>query len=207
MDFTILYRVLWKPGDVFKKFVDRTRSEPFIFIVIIVPLGLLYTHRNDLQQLLDQPSLIAMGLLKGLFFPLLWSFLDGIIVYLYVRSIAKYKVQILPLVSAFILCSLPHYISKLVVAISGYPEYLFGMGGLFPSLRGTHPFLFSFIATIDPFSIWVIILWNAALNQLLSISKKQKTILLIIMTLFPFAFSLVWLMFAVMIFNLFNPVR
>jgi hypothetical protein len=207
MDFTVLYRVLWKPGDVFKKFVDRTRPEPLIFIAITVPLGLLYIHRNDLQQLLHQPSLIAIGLLKGLFFSLLWPFLDGIIAYLYVRSIAKYKVQILPLSSAFILCSLPHYISKLVMAISGYPGYLFEMGGLSPSLRETHPFLFSFIAAIDPFFIWVIILWNAALNQLLSISKKQKTILLIIMTFFPFAFSLVWFMFAVMIFNLFNPVR
>ncbi len=206
MDFTIFYGVLWKPGDVFRKFVGKTPPEPFIFIAVIAPLGLLYTNRYDLQQLLNQPSLIATGLLKKLFFSLLWPFLEGILAYLYVRGVANYKVQILPLTSAFILCSLPHYISKLFVAISGYPAYLFGAGGLFHSLRDTHPFLFSFIAAFDPFFVWIIILWYAALNQLLSISKNQKTILLVIMILFPFASGLLWFIFGIMIFNLFNPV-
>jgi hypothetical protein len=135
MDFTILYYVLWKPGDVFKKFVDKTRPEPFIFIAIIVPLGLLLTHRNDLQQFLNQPSLVATDLLKGLYYALKWPFLNGILVYLYVRAVAKYKVQILPFVSAFILCLLPHYISILVMSISGYHVSLFGTDGLFFSLR------------------------------------------------------------------------
>ncbi len=84
MDFTILYRVLWKPGEVFKKFVDKTRPEPFIFIALIVPLYLLIIHRNDLQEFVTQPLLVVSGLLKGFYHFLKWPFLNGLIVYFFV---------------------------------------------------------------------------------------------------------------------------
>jgi hypothetical protein len=58
---------------------------------------------------------------------------------------------------------------------------------------------------MDPFFIWVIILWYAALKQLLTISKEQKTTLLVIMILFPFALVLLRIIFSVMIFNVINP--
>lgn len=205
MDFTILYRVLWKPGEVFKKFVDKTRPEPFIFIALIVPLNLLVIHRNDFQQFVMQPLLVASILLKGFYSSLKWPFLNGLIVYFFVKLIAKYKVHVLPLASAFIVCLLPHYILKFTAEILGYSGNVLTAGSLFPSLKEAQPFPYSFLATINPSFIWVIFLWHAALNQLLNIPKIQRAILLIILILFPFVFSFLTIISAVMVFNLFNP--
>jgi hypothetical protein len=68
MDLTTLYRVLYKPSDVFKELKDRIRPEPYIFICVVVLLPVLIAYRNDYKLVVEQPFLIPLGLLQGFFF-------------------------------------------------------------------------------------------------------------------------------------------
>jgi hypothetical protein len=207
MDFTILYRVLFKPNDVFKEFKERTRPEPFIFIGALVILSVVNAYRNDFQNIIEHPSLIPIGLLQGLFFSLLFPGIEALIVLLIARLLFKAKASFLSLVSAFILCSLPQYISSWLTMLFGYPAIYVGLGGLFTSLRETHPFLFGMVASITPFFIWVVFLWRAALKQIVTPSKQQTTALLSVLIIQGLTIGGLWRMFAVMIFNIFNPAK
>jgi len=121
MDLTILYRVLWKPSTVFREFKDRQRIEPFILICAAVVIPLILAYKNDIQQIVDHPSLLLTGLLQGFFFSLLFPGLEALIVFLSARLIFNVKSNLLTLLSAFILCGLPQYISTWLTIAFGYP--------------------------------------------------------------------------------------
>ena len=205
MDFTIFYRVIFRPNDVFKEFKERVRPEPFIFIGVLVILSVLNAYRHDFQRIIEHPSLIPIGLLQGFFFSLLFPGFDALIILLSAKLLFKMKTSFLLLLSAFILCSLPHYISSWLANLLRYPAIYFGLGGLFTSLKDTHPFVYGTLASITPFLIWVIILWRIALNQILSTSKQQTAVLLSILILLNVTIGFLWRMLAVMVFPVSHP--
>jgi hypothetical protein len=51
MDFSILYRVLWKPSDVFKGFLAKPRPEPFILISVIIVIATIKTYISSVRLL------------------------------------------------------------------------------------------------------------------------------------------------------------
>lgn len=205
MDLTILYRVLWKPNEVFKEIIGKFRVEPFIFICAAVAIPLIAAYKSDYRQLIEQPDLILIGLFRGFFIALLFPGLNAIIIFAIAKTAFDSKASFWPLLSAFILCGLPFYISTWLKMFFGYPAIYVGLGALSPSLAQTHPFLFGILASITPFFIWVVILWRSALTRLLATSKRQTAVLLSVLILLGLTVGGLWRMFAVMMFNLFNP--
>jgi hypothetical protein len=185
MDFTILYRVIFKPNDTFKEFKDRTRPEPFILIAVLVVLSTIAAYKHDFPQTTEQPALILIGILRALFFSFIYPGIDALIILLTASLLFKTRTRFSILLSAFLLCSLPqHLLSWLMLYLDSLAQYI-GLVGF----------------------IWVVFLWHAALRQILPISKRQVMALLAVLVLVNLIVGGLWRMFAIVIFNIYNPVK
>jgi hypothetical protein len=205
MDFSILYRVLWQPGEVFKAFAGKTRKEPFILLGVIPFLALINTYKDDIQQIQNHPSLLFIVPIQVYISTLVSPLIQALIVVLIARFAMNLKAGFFSFVSAFILCFLPFEFLSWIPVLFGKSGFYLGLGRLFMDLRNTHPFLFGMLASVTPVFIWMVILWRSALRQMLSLSTRQNTILLVSMILFGLTSGGLWRMFAVAMFNYFNP--
>ena len=173
MDLSILYRVLWKPNEVFRSFIGKLRPEPYILLILIVVLNFIKAFVGDIHKINNYQSLITFSVIRSLFFLLFFPTVYALIIMVIERFVNKGRVELLSWIGVFLLCKLPLYIAWIIKAILGYPVY--GLGYVLPiSLRDSNPFLYLTIATITPFFIWTVILMRAALNQLLDIQYWQK---------------------------------
>jgi hypothetical protein len=125
MDFSILYRVLWKPSDVFKGFLAKPRPEPFILISVIIVIATIKTYINNIQRLLDQPSLFFIGLIQGYFLLLFLPTLYALFTLIAIRFSQQTKTRFTILVSAFILCNIPQYIPSFLKMAFRLPTIYF----------------------------------------------------------------------------------
>ena len=205
MDFSILYRVLWKPSDVFKAFAGKARKEPFILLGVIPILALINTYKDDLQQIQNHPSLLFIVPLQVYISTLVSPLIEALIIVLIARFAMNTKADFFSFVSAFILCWLPFELLNWIPVLFGKSGVYIGLGRLFMDLRNTRPFLFGMLASVTPVFIWIVILWRIALRQMLPLSAHQNTILLVSLTLFGLTSGGLWRMFAVAMFNYFNP--
>ena len=178
MDFSILYHVFWRPREVFKQFVGKTRLEPFILVTVIVVLSGINAYVGLFEEIIKHPVLQIVGLVQSLLFLLLSPTVDATIIFLIVRFVLKKQSGFVSLVSAFILCGLPNYIETFLIVAFGYPAIgLDSFISLILSHENTQPFLLGMIGTITPFFIWVIILWRAAISQIFNLQRRQNVLL------------------------------
>lgn len=205
MDFSILYRVLWEPSNVFKTFEGKTRKEPFILLGVIPVLVLINTFKGNFQQIQNHPSFLFITPLQVYIATLVIPLVQAVIVVLIVRFAMNTRAGFFSFVSAFILCWLPFELMSWIPVLLGKPGFYIGLGRLFVDLRNTQPFLFGMLAAVTPAFIWIVILWRIALQQMLSLSTRQNTILVVSLTLFGLTSGGLWRMFAVAMFNYFNP--
>jgi len=205
MDFSILYRVLWQPSEVFKDFSGKTRKEPFILLGMIPLLALINTYKDNLQQIQNQPSLFFIVPLQVYISTLVSPLIQALIIVLIAKFAMNTKAGFLSFVSAFILCWLPFEFMSWIPVLLGKSGFYIGLGRLFMDIRDTHPFLFGMLASVTPVFIWIVILWRIALRQMLKLSARQNTILLVSLILFGLTSGGLWRMFAVALFNYFNP--
>ena len=166
MDFSILYRVVWKPSAVFKQFKDKPRLEPYILVGVLVLLQGLKPYWGHFDAITAAPSAFAMNLLFGFLFFVLFPIMDAVVVVLTASILGGAKPRFLSFLSAFILCALPYYIEAMLALFFGYTPR--GLGSLFPSLESSFPFAFGMVATVTPFFLWTIALWWFAVKQLLA---------------------------------------
>jgi hypothetical protein len=171
MDFTILYRVLWKPRDVAKQFIGKIRIEPFIFAIAWTVLSYLWYFTD----LIKTPLLLIVRMLQGLSVLLIFPAINAAIAFLIIRFIFKIRFNFIQLFSLFILCGLPYYIEGLLIAIFHYNPST-GAGSLIQHFGDIHPFLFGMISMITPFFIWIVFLWRGALYHILS-ERQAKVVL------------------------------
>jgi hypothetical protein len=181
MDYSILYRVIWKPGEVFKQFKDKPRLEPYIFIGAIVILQCLKPYVGHVEEMTKAPFTLLMNLLVGFLFFLLFPIVSAIVVTLAATLLGNERPPYFPLLSAFILCALPYYIEAILVLTVGYTPV--GLGSLFHSLKSISPFAFGMLATITPFFVWIIVLWWFAVKQLLSLQASKKALIVVSLAL------------------------
>lgn len=181
MDYSILYRVVWEPGEVFKQFKVKARLEPYIFIGAIVLLQGLKPYVGHFGEITKAPSALFMNLLVGFLFFLLFPIVSALIVTLSATLLGNEKPPYLSLLSAFILCSLPYYIEAILVLTTDYTP--FGLVSIFPSLSRVSPFAFGMLATITPFFVWTVALWWFAVQQLLSLQKSIKVLIVVSLAL------------------------
>jgi hypothetical protein len=205
MDFSIVYQVLWKPSDVFKTFVGKTRKEPFILLGVIPILALINTYKDDLQQIQNHPSLLFIVPIQVYISTLVSPLIEALIIVLIARFAMNIKAGYFSFVSAFILCWLPFELLSWIPVFFGKSGFYIGLGRMFMGLRDTHSFLFGMLASVTPIFIWIVILWRIALRQMLPLSVRQNTILLVSLVLFGLMSGGLWRMFAVAMFNYFNP--
>jgi hypothetical protein len=154
MDYSILYRVVWEPSEVFKQFKGKPRLEPYIFVGAIVLLQGLKPYVGHFEELTKAPFALPINLLAGFLLFLLFPIVSALIVTLSATLLGNEKPPYLSLLSAFILCSLPYYIEAILVLTTAYTP--FGLVSIFPSLSRVSPFAFGMLATITPFFIWSI---------------------------------------------------
>jgi hypothetical protein len=205
MDFSILYHVLWKPSDVFKGFAGKIRKEPFILLGIIPILALINTYKGDSQQIHEHPSLLLIVPIQVYVFTLLGSLIEAFIIMLIARFAMDIKANFLAFVSAFILCWLPFELLSWIPVFIGKTGFYIGLGSLFMGIKETYPFVFGVLASVTPVFIWTVILWRIALREMLPLTTRQNTILLTSLVLFGLTGGGLWRMFAVAMFNYFNP--
>lgn len=205
MDFTIIYRVLWKPSEVFSGFKGQIRKEPLILLCLVPILSLINTYKSDVQQLQNQPALLLIVPLQVYLSVLLSPLIEALIILLIARFAMNIKASFLSLVSVFILCWLPFHLLSWIPVLFGEPGVYIGLGRLFMNIRDTHPFIFGMLASITPFFVWIAILWSIALRQILPVTERQNLILLGSLILFGLTRGGLWRMFAVALFNYFNP--
>ncbi len=172
MDFSILYRVVWKPGEVFKQFKDKARLEPYILIAMIVLFQGLKPYWRHFEAVSAAPLAFTMNLLFGFLLFILFPIADAVIVTITASILGGEKPRFLSLLSAFILCALPYYIETVLVLVFGYTPL--GLGSLFQSLETSSPFAFGMVATVTPFFLWTITLWWFAVKQLLSLQEWKN---------------------------------
>ena len=65
MDFTILYRVIWKPSEVFNQFKSKLRIEPFILVAVISIISGINAYLGPYKELNKQPLLFLLGVVKA----------------------------------------------------------------------------------------------------------------------------------------------
>lgn len=205
MDFSILYRVLWEPSNVFKTFEGKTRKEPFLLLGVIPLLVLINTFKGNFQQIQNHPSLLFITPLQVYIATLVSPLVQAVIVVLIARFAMNTRAGFFSFVSAFILCWLPFELMSWIPVLFGKSGFYIGLGRLFVDLRNTQPFLFGMLASVTPAFIWIVILWRIALQQMLFLSTRQNTILVVSLTLFGLTSGGLWRMFAVAMFNYFNP--
>jgi hypothetical protein len=205
MDFSILYRVLWQPSDVFKDFAGKIRKEPFILLGFIPILALINTYKDDPQQIHNHPSLLLIVPFQVYVFTLLGSFIEALIIVLIARFAMNINTGFLSFVSAFTLCWLPFELLSWIPVFFGNSGFYIGLGSLFMGIRDTYPFVYGVFASVTPVFIWIVILWRIALREMLPLSTRQSTILLVSLILFGLTSGGLWRMFAVAMFNYFNP--
>lgn len=204
MNLTILYRVLWKPASVFREFREETRKEPFIFIGILIAINTIGAARNDFSQITN-PAMLLAGILHAAFRSLLFPGFSALIVQLAARHLFEAKAKYLQIMSALILCSLPFYISSWLSSVIGISRNSFGLGSMIPSMQETHPLVFGFVASINPFSIWAFVLMYIAQKEIFGLSRRQSATLLLVLIVSGIILNGLWLMLAVYIFNIYNP--
>jgi hypothetical protein len=205
MDFSIIYRVLWEPSNVFKTFEGKTRKEPFILLGLIPLLVLINTFKGNFQEIQNHPSFLFITPLQVYVATLVSPLVQAVIVVLITRFAMNTRAGFFSFVSAFILCWLPFEIMSWIPVLFGKTGFYIGLGRLFVDLENTQPFLFGMLASVTPVFIWITILWRITLQQMLSLSTRQNTILLVSLILFGLTSCGLWRMFAVAMFNYFNP--
>jgi len=140
MDLSILYRVLWKPNEVFRSFIGKLRPEPYILLILIVVLNFIKAFVGDIHKINNYQSLITFSVIRSLFFLLFFPTVYALIIMVIERFVNKGRVELLSWIGVFLLCKLPLYIAWIIKAILGYPVY--GLGYVLPiSLRDSNPFL------------------------------------------------------------------
>jgi hypothetical protein len=174
VDFSILYRVLWKPREVFKEFEGKRRLEPFIFIGVMALLLTIKVYRGSFEDVKEHPALLLIGLIQISLSDLMIPIVNATVVYFAIRFALKLKFSFWSLVGIFILCGIPFYIEG-AMNVFGYKSI--GLGTLSSFLKSTQPFLFGMIATITLFFTWMIYLWWVAINQLFNLQRRQSILL------------------------------
>lgn len=175
MDFTILYRVIWKPSEVFNQFKSKLRIEPFILVAVISIISGINAYLGPYKEVNSQPLLFVLGVVEGFFILLLPSVTDAVIIFLIAFLIFKERTSFLMLVSAFALCELPYYFERILVMAFNYPSI--GLGSLITVFGDIQPFVFGMVATITPFFVWNLILWWAAIKEILNFKLRQNILL------------------------------
>ncbi len=187
MDLTILYRFLWQPRNVFQQFVDKTRLEPFIFVVAYAILSYLWYF----WELLKTPHLFLLSLFQGLLTSLIFPIVNAVIAFLMVRLWFGKTVNFLSIVSVSILCGLPYFIEGLLMAGFGYHPST-GLSFIIPILGIKQPFLVGAIVMVTPFFLWIVFLWSIAINQLFNLQRWQSRLFVIGLVLMDLLISGVW---------------
>ena len=175
MDFTILYRVLWKPSAVFKRFAGKLRTEPFVLIAVIAIISGINAYVGRFQEVLDHPVWFPVGLIQSSLILLLPPTIDAVVVFLLVLLLMKVRTKFLVLVSAFVLCEMPYFLERLLAMVFGYPSI--GLGSLITILGDIQPFLFGMLATITPFFVWNVILSWVAIIEIFNFQRRQNILL------------------------------
>jgi hypothetical protein len=205
MDFTTYYRLLWKPGNVFKEFAGSVRPEPFILLAIVIFVGTIY-QVAILDQFAHTSWWLFTGFVKHYLYNLVFPVLDALFIYLSVKYIFNSNIGFFALVSALIFCQIPFYIASLLFIFTGFSAKSIGLGVLMPQLADSHPMIYGIVEAITPVTFWYIILIWIALQQMSSLRRWQNGILAGGVVLMNILETLLWMLFAIMIFNKYNPV-
>lgn len=187
MDFTILYRFIWQPRKVFQQFVDKTRLEPFVFVVAYAILSYLWYFWG----LLKTPHLFLLSLFQGLFTSLIFPVVNAIIAFLMVRFWLGKTISFLSVVSVAILCGVPYFIEGLLMAGFGYHPST-GLSSIIPILGIKQPFLVGALVLVTPFFVWIVFLWWVAVNQLFNLQRRQSILFISGLVLMDLLISGAW---------------
>jgi len=172
MDFSILFRVIWSPSDVFKQFKEKLRLEPYIFIGILAIFQGLMPYLGRFGEISQSGFAVTMNVLVGYLFFLAFPIVNVLVVTLAITFLGGERPSFFSILSALILCHLPYYIEAILALTLGYSPI--GLGSLFPSIEHVSPFAFGMIGTISLSFGLCMALWWFAINQLLSLSEKKK---------------------------------
>jgi len=174
MNFSMLYRVLWKPREVFKEVESRRQLAPFIFIGVVIFLSVMNAYWNYFDDYNKQPLLLLLVLMQISVGVMFTPTVNATVIYLIVLPARKVQISFTVLLGIFILCGIPYYLEEAIIFFGYRP---IGLGSLFLFLESTQPFLFGMIATLTLFFVWMIYLWWVAFDQLLSLKRWQNTLL------------------------------
>ena len=185
MDFRILYQVFFRPGMVFKEFMDKQRLEPLIFVGILSIIASLTAYVGHFEDVINKPWLIIIGLLQSALALLAFPVLSTIFVFWAAHSVLRIKIAFITLLSVFVLCELPYYIEAALTILTGYSPI--SVGSLFGPFGDRPTLLFAFLLTITPFFVWTVVLWWMAIRQLFKLPRQQTMIVvgpLVLLNLF-----------------------